>query len=228
MKEKSEHERIIATPGEIIASGNEYLPGEGTEKIGEDIFAQRYGLAEISERLVKVIPLSGTYIPRRGNIVVGEVIDISFNGWIIDINAPVNGFLSLMECPRYIHKDELSEFLDIGDILVAKIVNAKPKSIDLTLKGRGLGNIEEGIVIKINPHKVPRVIGKEGSMIQMIQQETGCECIVGQNGFIWISGKSIDDELLAKRAIFYVAEHSIIEGLTEKLKAWLDEEKERL
>jgi exosome complex component RRP4 len=84
----AKEERQLVTPGEVIINDSEYLPGEGTEKRGEEIIAQKFGLVEISNRLVRIIPLSGTYIPRRGNVVIGEVRDITFNGWLIDIGAP--------------------------------------------------------------------------------------------------------------------------------------------
>jgi len=97
-----------------------FLPGEGTEKRDDGIYALRFGLAETLDKLVKVIPLSGVYSPRRGNVVIGKVEEITFNGWIININASRTAFLSLMEVPRYVNKDELDEVMDIGDMAVVK------------------------------------------------------------------------------------------------------------
>ena len=37
--------RQIITPGEVIVKGDKFLPGEGTEKRGEEIIALKYGLA---------------------------------------------------------------------------------------------------------------------------------------------------------------------------------------
>ncbi|MBI2046597.1 hypothetical protein HYT26_00330 [Candidatus Pacearchaeota archaeon] len=88
-EEKTEKtKRKLVVPGEIIAEGEDYLPGDGTRRERKEIVASRFGLSEESGRLVKVIPLSGVYVPRRRNIVIGKVTDVTFNGWIIDINAP--------------------------------------------------------------------------------------------------------------------------------------------
>lgn len=220
-----ENKRKIIIPGEIIVSGNDFLPGEGTERKGEDIVALRYGLAEESNKLVRVIPLSGTYMPRRGNVVIGKVKNITFNGWIIDIGAAEHTFLSLMEVPRFVNKNGLDEVMDIGDNVVAKIFGVNKRGIDLTLKGRGFGKIEDGLIFEINPNKVPRIIGKEGSMIKVIKDETGCNVTVGQNGVIWIKGDNIEGELFAKRAIMFVAEKSFISGLTEEVMKWFKENK---
>jgi exosome complex component RRP4 len=226
--EDDKKERQIVVPGEMIAKGDDYLPGEGTFREKEEIIAERYGIVEHSGKLVKVIPLSGVFIPRRGNVIIGQVVDISFNGWMTDINAPSSSFLPLMEVPRFVDKNNITEFLDIGDFFSAKILSIKQKGIDLTLDGRGLGKLEDGIIIFINPNKVPRVIGKEGSMIKLIKDETNCKITIGQNGLVWIKGEKVEDELFAKKAILFVTERSFVQGLTEQVQKYLSEEKERM
>jgi len=218
-------ERKIVIPGEMIVKGEDYLPGEGTEKRGDEVVALRYGLAEEVKKLVKVIPLSGVYQPRRGNIIIGKVERITFNGWLIDIGAHDYAFLSLTEVPRYVNKDGLEELMDLGNMVVAKIWNMNKRGIDLSIKSRGLGKIDEGMIIEVNPNKVPRVIGKEGSMINLIKDETKCNITVGQNGLIWISGDKVENELYAKKAILFVTEKSFMDGLTEELKKWFGENK---
>jgi len=219
------NDRKIVIPGEVVSTGEGYLPGEGTEKRGTNIVAIKFGLAEESNKLVKVIPLSGVYQPRRGNVVIGKVENVTFNGWVIDINAPENAFLSLNEVPRYVNKDGLEEVMDIGDMVIAKIWGINKRGIDLSIKSRGLGRIDRGIIIKVNPNKVPRVIGKEGSMINLIKDETGCNITVGQNGLIWIESDKVEKELFAKKAILFVVEKSFVSGLTEEVKKWFDGEK---
>jgi len=224
--EIKEAKREIAIPGEAIVSGKEYLPGDGTRRENEDIVAGRFGLADISGRLVRIIPLSGIYMPRAGNIIIGIVTDTTFNGWLVDIKAPYNAFLPVSEFSRYI-KGDLTEYYDIGDMIACKVFNVKHRSIDLTVKSRGLGKLEKGMIIYINSNKVPRVIGREGSMIKLIKDNTNCEIIVGQNGVVWISGNKIEDELKAKDAIMFVVNKSFIEGLTDKVKEWFDGGKEK-
>ena len=217
-------EREIVIPGEIIKEGEDFLPGEGTRREGKAIIASRFGLKDEQGRLVRIIPLSGIYVPRRGNLVIATVNDITFNGWLMDIDAPYSAFLPLSECPRFFNKEDLAEYFDIGDMLACKIDSVKRKGVDLTIRIKGLGKLEDGMVMKINSNKVPRVIGKEGSMISLIKNSTGCDITVGQNGIVWIKGEKVDDELFAKEAILYVTEKSFVEGLTEKTEKWLDEE----
>ncbi|MBS3100436.1 KH domain-containing protein [Candidatus Pacearchaeota archaeon] len=221
----SKEERKVVVPGETIVSGADYLPGEGAVREGEDIVAQKFGLIEHSGKLVKVIPLSGVFIPRRGNVVIGQVTDMTFNGWMTDINSPYQAFLPIMETPRFVNKNNLSEFLNIGELFSSKIKSVKAKGVDLTLEGRGFGRLEGGMIVFVNPNKVPRIIGREGSMIKLINDESNCKITVGQNGLVWIKGDNIEDELLAKKAILFTAEKSFIHGLTDKVKEFIEKEK---
>lgn len=215
--------RKIVVPGEIIVSGDDYLPGEGARREGENVVASRFGLAEESGRVVKVIAITGAYVPRRNNVVLGRVVDITFNGWLIDIDCASSAFLMLDEFPRFVNKNEMDQYLAIGDVVSAKIWSVKTKGIDLTLKGKSLGKLEGGFTFRVSPNRVPRVIGREGSMINLIKDKTGCNITVGQNGWVWIRGESIEAQIKARKAIEFVTDKVHVDGLTEKMEAWFDQ-----
>lgn len=224
----AEKERIIVAPGEVVAEGMQFLPGEGTRRDGNDIISLKFGLLEKQEKLVKVIPLSGAYIPRIGNTVIGEIIDVTFNGWIVDIESPQLAFLPVAECFGYINKKDLTETFDFHAVIVTKIKSVKSRGVDLTMKERGLKDLEGGMLVKVNPTRVPRVIGRAGSMVNIIKDETGCNIIVGQNGIIWLKGVSVENELLAKEAIDLIVEKPFTEGLTEKIKIFLEKKRKEI
>lgn len=214
--------RKVVIPGEVIASGEDYLPSEGTFRDGNDVIAARYGLSEEAGRVVKVIPITGAFIPRRNNVVLGRVVDITFSGWLIDIDCAQSAFLPIDESPRFINKNEMDQFLAIGDCVAAKIWSVKPKGIDLSLKSRGLGKLENGFMFRISPNRVPRVIGREGSMINLIKEKTGCDITVGQNGWIWLNGQNVDAMIKARKVVEFIADHFSSEGLTEKVEEMLN------
>ena len=215
--------RQIVVPGEVVATGNEFLPGDGAYRDGQDVVAGRYGSLDIQEKQVRVVPISGAYYPRRGNTIIGTIVDITFNGWLIDFGGAQNAFLPVAEVPRYINRNELREFLDFGETVVVKVWDVKARGIDVSMKMRGFGKIEGGMIIPVNSNKVPRIIGKEGSMIKLIQGATGCEITVGQNGKVWISGKDGDSEIATKKIIEFIAENIVISGLTEKVEKMIKE-----
>ncbi len=215
--------RKVVVPGEIIVSGEDYLPGEGTRREGDNILASKFGLAEEAGRVVKLIPIFGAFIPRRGNVIIGRVTDITRSGWLIDIDAASSAFLPIEESPRFINRNEMDQFLKIGDVVAAKIWSIQNKGIDLAIKGKGLGKIEDGFIFRIIPSRVPRVIGREGSMVSLIKEKTGCNITVGQNGWIWISGPSTEAEIKARKAIELVSDKVHLGGLTDMVEKWFME-----
>jgi exosome complex component RRP4 len=89
------------------------------------------------------------------------------------------------------------------------------------MQEHGLRKLTGGMVMEVSPSKVPRVIGKNGSMIQMLKNMTSCRIYVGQNGRIWIDGE-LDSIVRAVQAIKMIEDEAHSQGLTEKVKALLE------
>jgi len=223
MGELKVKEKDIVMPGEILANGMDYLPGDGAYREKEDVVASKLGLVSVKGRLIKLIPLSGRYIPKAGDTVIGKVVDITFGGWMMDIGAVNNGNLSIKDTSEYINRDaDLTQYYDFGDIVCASVNKVvRSKIIDLTTKGQGLRKLRGGLLIKVGASKVPRIIGKGGSMVSMIKEATGCQITVGQNGVIWVYGTDGKKEKKARDAIKKIEENAHKEGLTEKVKEFL-------
>jgi exosome complex component RRP4 len=75
------------------------------------------------------------------------------------------------------------------------------------------------------PTKIPRVIGRKGSMISMIKQETNCQIVLGLNGVILVTGKTPEDEELAITVIRKIEQESHTSGLTDRITQLLKENK---
>jgi len=220
--------RELVTPGDLIAEGD-YVAGENTYAEDNKIYASRIGIVEYENKKVNVVALRAFYIPRMGDIVIGTVVEVGFNGWKVDINAPYQALLrgsDVLSRPFKPQKDDLFQVLDVGDLIVAKIT-AYDRAHDpqLTVGEPGLGKITRGQLIKITPTKIPRVIGRKGSMISVIKQETGCQIILGLNGVILITGKTTEDEELAMMATHKIEEESHTSGLTDRITQMLKDEK---
>ncbi len=217
-------EKEIAVPGETLAEGMDNLPGAGTFREGEKIVAGRLGLAYLDARTIKLIPLSGVYIPKREDTILCKVIDVGFSGWRLDTHSPYSAMLGMKEATsEFIERGaDLTQYYDLGDIIVCTITNVtSQKLVDVTMKGPGLRKLKGGRVIDVDSNKVPRIIGKQGSMVTMIKQHTDCNITVGQNGLIWILGEPAN-ELLAIEAIKKIESESHLSGLTDKIKDFLE------
>ncbi len=217
-------DKDISVPGETLAVGMDILPGAGTYRNGEEIVANRLGLAMIEGRTIKLIPLSGRYSPKTGDTIICKVIDVGFNGWRLDTNSAYSAMLSMKDATsEFIARGaNLTQYYDLGDCIVCKIVNVtSQKLIDVTMKGPGLRKLKGGRIIEVDPNKVPRIIGKQGSMVIMIKEATKCNITVGQNGLIWIDGEPMN-ELLAIQTIRKIGKESHMSGLTDKIKEYLE------
>lgn len=220
----------LVTPGEILAEGD-YMAGSNTYAENNKIYAQRIGLADLNKKQVNVVALRSFYFPKVGDIVIGTVLEVGFTGWTVNIKAPYTALLrasDVLSRPFKPQNDELLQVLRGGDLIVAKIASYdRAHDPQLTVGEPGLGKITRGQIIKVTPTKIPRVIGKKGSMISIIKQQTNCQIILGLNGVILVTGKNPNDEELALAAIQKIEDESHTSGLTDRITRFLKEEKEK-
>jgi len=210
----------VVAPGELLADGDHQL-GENAYRIGTQIFSACIGLLEVDGNRVFVVPLKGGYIPRVGDLVAGRIVDIGLSGWSVDILAPYSAMLPASETPgpRGPRRRDLSETFDVGDMVLAQVlVFDRTRDPLLTIKGPGLGKVATGRVVEISAAKIPRLIGRKGSMISMLKRETGCQITVGQNGVALVWGKTPDAETLAVEAIYMVEREAHTRGLTDRIR----------
>ena len=184
-------ERRQVIPGDVITRGN-YRYGNYIEKRGDEYIALRVGLAEVSHEGIKLNPLTGPYLPRSDDQVIGKVVDINGFGWVVDINSCFDGFLPASfvfgrDFSPATH--DLSSKFRVGDVIGARIESFdRSRDPQLSIRGEGYGKIPEGEIIKMSPTRVPRLIGRRGSMINLISERTGCDVQVGQNGVVVVVG----------------------------------------
>lgn len=215
----------VAVPGETIAAGA-FSAGRGTRKEGDKIIASLLGMVSVDENFVRLIPLSGKYIPKLNDKVVGKVVDVLLTGWRLEINSPYTAVLPLKEgTAEFVARGaDLTQFFKLGDYVLTKITNVtSQKLVDVTTRGPGLRKLHQGRLIEVNPHKVPRIIGKEGSMVALVKNATGCAISVGQNGWVWISGEA-EKEHIAVKAIKLIETEAHKDGLTERVREFLEKE----
>lgn len=214
-------DKDLVVPGEVLAE-DDFHAGRGTFREEKKICSSVVGLVSIRNKKISVIPLQSKYIPKRGDVVIGEINDIRFSMWGLDINSPYSGLLPASEVFGK-EKRELEKVFDVGDVLFLRVIDVdEVKKVKLGLKGRGLGKFKGGILIYITPTKVPRLIGKKGSMINMIKDKTHCDIVVGQNGVVWVKGQP-EMERIAEKVIKMIEEQAHTSGLTDRVRGFLAE-----
>ncbi len=224
MSEKRKH----VIPGDVITTGP-YRADQNTVLDGRLIVSTTVGVSEISDGAVRVIPLTGMYMPRIDDMVVGKVTTHTSLAWELDINSCYVGFLPATDVfgrDFSARSDELNTRLKRGDLVAARIANSdRSRDPLLTIVDRDLGKIDSGELIEISSSKIPRLIGKRGTMIQMIESQTDSLITVGQNGWVVASSEDSNGLIKAKKAIRMVERMAHMHNLTDKVRKMLEAEK---
>ncbi|MBI1662448.1 MAG: KH domain-containing protein [Nitrosopumilus sp.] len=221
--------RKYVIPGDVVTTGP-FRPEQNVILDGNKIISTTIGISEIYDDSVRVIPLTGKYIPKINDLVIGKVNSHTSLSWELDINSCYVGFLPAQDVfgrDFSAHADELATKLKTGDLVAARIANFdRTRDPLVSISDRDLGKIDSGDLIAISPSKVPRLIGKKGSMIQMIEEATNAAVTIGQNGWVVVSCESPEGLLKAKKSIQMVNEQAHVANLTDQVKEMLDKKGE--
>jgi len=220
-----DNKRKYVIPGDVVTTGP-FRPEQNVILEGEKIISTAVGISEIYEDSVRVISLTGKYIPKIDDLVIGKVNSHTSLSWELDINSCYVGFLPAQDVfgrDFSAHADELATKLKTGDLVAARIANFdRTRDPLVTISDRDLGAIDSGVLVKISPSKVPRLIGKRGSMIQMIEMATNAAVTIGQNGWVVVSCENPEGLLKAKKAIEMVNQKAHVANLTDQIKEMLE------
>lgn len=215
--------REIVVPGDILDDSGAKA-GDNTYTVDGKVYAAILGVKNRNQYGVGVIPLGGRYMPKPGDVVIGMIEDIGSSNWMVDIKAPYPAPLHVSEVPWKVEFGDTSRYLNVGNVVLLKVLSVdEGKKIQVTMNDSGLRRLEGGRLVEIPYVKVSRVIGKSGSMIQMIKNLTDCRIFIGENGVIWIDGDKKNAEVAAQ-AIEMIGEHAHRGNLTERVKEFIEKE----
>lgn len=217
--------REMVVPGQLLAEGR-YLLREGVFREGEQIYSAVVGLADLRRDEIRVIPLQGRYFPKRDDMVIGVVVDTHYSGWILDLNSPYTGNLfvsDLLHRKVDLVREDIDKYLGMGDVVVAKIKDVDERMrVQLETEGPGMGRVRGGKLVEISPAKIPRVLGRKGSMLKTLQEVGECRLRVGQNGRIMVWGKDPRMVSAVVEALLMIERESHISGLTDRVRLMLE------
>jgi len=220
----SKEKREIVIPSQLLGEVKNKKAGRGTFVEEGKIYAEILGVLNDSSEYINVVPLKGRYDPIEKDFVIGVVDEAMASSWLVDINAAYPALLHVNEVPWDVDFGETEKYLNHGDCVMAKVLSVdQEKKLQITLKDRNLYKIRGGLMIDVEPSKVPRIIGKKGSMISLLKKYTKCRIFVGQNGRIWIDGEE-DGIKTVINTIKKIENESLSYGLTNKIEELLKKE----
>jgi exosome complex component RRP4 len=142
------------------------------------------------------------------DLIVGIVAQEVHSGYLVDINSFYLAF---------VYQKELRDPLQVGSIVSAKVMNvSETNDVELGFVRVFYG----GEIMQVSPVKVPRMIGKNGSMLEVLKNGTQANVMIGRNGLVWSKGGNVD---LLRLALHKIEEEAHFEHLTESVKVFLEQ-----
>lgn len=216
-----QQKREIIIPSQLLGEIKDKKAGRGTFVENGKIYSEILGILDGKSEYINVIPIKGRYDPVENDFIIGIVEEAMSSSWLVDINAAYPALLHVNETPWDIEFGETEKYLNYGDSIMAKVLSVdREKKLQITLKDYNLYKIKGGQIIDVEPSKVPRIIGKKGSMITLLKKYTKCRIFVGQNGRIWIDGNDEDVKKVIE-TINLIENESLSFGLTNKIEELL-------
>ncbi len=206
--------RQMVVPSQVLGDGQKRA-GDNTYLSGDRLVATVMGQARVNNNRLRVVPYDGPYTAKVDDVVIGVVFRTLTGKWLIDVNAPGICIMMGEEATRQPLNEDLNRFFAPGDRLSLRIskVNEIGESV-----GIRPWKLEGGRIITIKPRRVPRVVGRQRSMLEIIKAKTNAKIVVGQNGRIWLKGGDIGAAVAAIRTIERLAHTS---GLTDRITTML-------
>ena len=195
--------RSIVLPGDQIDGGAER--SRNTYRSGDASFSKVLGIYDESRG--DVVPLEGPWMPAANDSVVGTISDVKSKLYIVDIQYFGRALLIPGKYDTY-------EFA-AGDVLSAMVKDVEGRNTVILSDPQQLSG---GVLVKVKPKKIPRIIGKKSTMVSQIAEATDTRIVVGMNGLIWISGRNV---ALAIEAIMKVQNEAHTSGLTNSIRDFL-------
>ncbi|MCC7570257.1 hypothetical protein KO465_02840 [Candidatus Micrarchaeota archaeon] len=169
----------------------------------DKVYSEIFGLL----RGDRIVPLQGAYEPIVGDKIIGVVSEERFSSYNIYINTAYDTSLSTKMCRQ--------------ELFVGDMIEAEVEKIDETKRiyMKYPKKLPHGSVIEVPAVKIPRLIGKQMSMLNLIKEKTGCDVKVGKNGLVWIS--DCENRYLVVNVINKIVREAHFSGLTSRIEEFL-------
>jgi exosome complex component RRP4 len=155
-----------------------------------------------------IIPFEGGWTPKVEETVIGVISSERNNVYEVDLGSHYRSLIIGGKYERFSFR--------LGDIVEATVKDIEDGRTIILSYPKAL---QGGTVISIKPSKIPRLIGKNNTMINQISQGTSSKISVGMNGMVWIKDGNI---ALATAAILRIEEEAHVSGLTGRIKEMVE------
>jgi exosome complex component RRP4 len=204
-------------PGDLVARGNYRIYSNVIKNDGE-FYSIFVGNAEVAGGRVRVTRLSGPYIPKIGDQIIGMITDVQPLAATVDINSYINGYIMANAFyKRRIDpsKRDLSEKIRVGDLLNARVSRIeRGRDVSLSLEQRW--RVDGDAIFYISPAKAAYLLKSKSNIISKVKASTGAGIVMGINGVIVVKGEK-DSISKISEAVKVIENHTGLYGLEDAI-----------
>jgi len=113
-------DRTFVYPGQLI--GDDIRFDSNCFAEGGKVYSAVNGLARVKGNAVEVIPSTGRYMPKEGDVVIGVVEEFQTAGWVVDINSPYTCFMRASELNKNSDRRVDEKEYAPGEVISAKVL----------------------------------------------------------------------------------------------------------
>ncbi|MDD3177950.1 MAG: hypothetical protein PHR26_00350 [Candidatus ainarchaeum sp.] len=199
-------DKKIVIPGEFLTDQRKKL-GSNVFLLNNKVYSQVVGLLSESTDYISVVALNGIYKPNVNDGIILIVKDDLPNGYVLEYNSFTDTFL-----PKSMIKKELKK----GQIIFARLSSVNDND---TIDIDHINILPKGRLFNASPVKVPRLIGKNDSMLNLFKNLLKANIVIGKNGWIWYN---CDNYLILENAINLIINNSQKSNLTNSIKEYIE------
>lgn len=210
----------IVEAAQILAKEKKVILGPGIRKQDDHVTVCKAGILRM--KLPNTFWVDNCYqkryIPCRGDLVIGTVVQKSGDIFRVDIGASDTACLSYLAFENATKKNRPD--VNVGDLLYAKLLIAN-KDFESELvcvnsmgKKEKLGVLSDGFTFSCSINLTRKILSPNVPLLKAVQKEiqVPAEIVIGMNGRVWIKGRNVKDVMAISNAILaaeYISDEDI-------------------
>lgn len=182
----------LVCPGDIVTSCPGAMRGRGVvEREDGKLVATVCGVVERINQLLYVRPLKHRYAGEVGDVVVGRIVEIGSEKWVVDIGTANLGSMHIgaIQLPGNVQRrrtDEdamrMREFFQENDLVVCEVQKVhETGEVALQARSAKYGKLHNGVLVSL-----PAVYVRRQAQHLITLPQINVMVILGNNGWVWI------------------------------------------
>lgn len=182
----------LVCPGDVVTAEPGTLRGKGVlEREDGKLVATMCGVVEQVNKLLYVRPLKHRYGGSVGDVVVGRVVEVQSERWMVEIGTAMlaNLHLGAVNLPGNVQRrrtDEdalrMRELFEENDLISAEVQKVhETGELSLQTRSARYGKLQNGVLVAL-----PSVYVRRQAQHLVTLPQIGVMVVLGNNGWVWV------------------------------------------